>query len=208
MVEPKFFETIAPAYDFLTRLFMGGTYESMRKRMLNEDTSQMEILDLCCGTGYITNTIKAKRIVGLDMSDAMLARNARVKRDNKTLIKGNAYQMTFKEGEFDRVYNSSASHEFKLFSRLLQKSYDILKPGGKIVIFDICQPRNRVLSFFMNTFVRYAVERGIMFVHTKEEWAQLLKDAGFEVEELDTVRGLYIFAKAVKPRQGRLPQPA
>lgn len=206
MVEPKFFETIAPLYDFLTRLFMGGTYESMRKRMLAEDTSQMEILDLCCGTGYISNSIQAKRIVGLDQSDAMLARNAKVKRDNKTLIKGNAYQMPFKDAEFDRIYNSSASHEFKLFSRLLKKSYDILKPGGKIIIFDIFQPRNPVLSFFMNTFVRYAVERGIMFVHTKEEWRQLLIDAGFEVEELETVRGLYIFVKAVKPLSTKLPQ--
>jgi demethylmenaquinone methyltransferase/2-methoxy-6-polyprenyl-1,4-benzoquinol methylase len=206
MVEPKFFETIAPLYDFLTRLFMGGTYESMRKRMLAEDTSQMEILDLCCGTGYISNTIQAKRIVGLDQSDAMLARNAKVKRDNKTLIKGNAYQMTFKDAEFDRIYNSSASHEFKLFSRLLKKSYDLLKPGGKIIIFDIFQPRNPILSFFMNTFVRYVVERGIMFVHTKEEWRQLLVDAGFEVEELETVRGLYIFVKAVKPLNAELPQ--
>ena len=204
MVEPKFFETIAPLYDFLTRLFMGGTYESMRKRMLAEDTSQMEILDLCCGTGYICNTINAKRIVGLDMSDAMLAKNAKVKRDNKTLIKGNAYQVNFNDGEFDRVYNSSASHEFKLFSRLLQKSYQALKPGGKIIIFDIYQPRNRVLSFFMNTFVRYVVERGIMFVHTKEEWAQMLKDAGFEVEELETVRGFYIFVKAVKPLNAKV----
>lgn len=199
MVEPKFFEKIAPVYDFLTRLFMGGTYESMRKRMLNEDTSQMDILDLCCGTGYICNTIEARRIVGLDQSDAMLARNAKVKRDNKTLIKGNAYQMDFQPGEFDRVYNSSASHEFKLFSRLLDKSFEILKPGGKITIFDIYQPRNPILSLFMNTFVRYAVERGIMFVHTKEEWDKMLKEAGFVIEELEVVRGLYIFARARKP---------
>ncbi|MDV2988630.1 MAG: methyltransferase domain-containing protein [Dehalogenimonas sp.] len=199
MVEPKFFETIAPAYDFLTRLFMGGTYESMRKRMLNEDTSHMDILDLCCGTGYICNTIEARRIVGLDQSDAMLARNAKVKRENKTLIKGNAYQMDFKPEEFDRVYNSSASHEFKLFSRLIQKSYEILKPGGKLIIFDIYQPKNPILSFFMNTFVRYVVERGIMFVHTKDEWRKMLQDAGFIIEELDVVRGLYIFARVRKP---------
>jgi len=208
MVEPKFFETIAPLYDFLTRLFMGGTYESMRKRMLSEDTSQMDVLDLCCGTGYISNTIDARRIVGLDMSDAMLARNAKVKRPNKTLIKGNAYQMDFKAGEFDRVFNSSASHEFKLFSRLLNKSYDTLKPGGKIIIFDIYQPKNKLLSFFMNSFVRYVVERGIMFVHTKEEWATMLKEAGFEIEELEPVRGFYIFVKAVKPAIVPLPAAA
>lgn len=199
MVEPKFFETIAPFYDFLTRLFMMGTYDSVRKRMLKEDTSQLDVLDLCCGTGYISNTVIARRIVGFDMSDAMLARNARIKRPNKTLIKGNAYHMPFKDAEFDRIYCSSASHEFKLFSRLLKKGFEILKPGGYFTIFDIYQPKNRFLSLIMNTFVRHVVERNIMWVHTKEEWRQMLTEAGFEVEELDVIRGLYIYVRARKP---------
>ena len=198
MVEPKFFEVIAPVYDVLTRFFMGGTYESMRRRMLNENTSQLDVLDLCCGTGYISNTIDAKRIVGFDQSDAMLTRNARTKRPNKTLIKGTAYQMPFGDKEFDRIYCSSASHEFKLFNRVLKDCYRILKPGGRVVIFDICQPKNKFLSLFMNTIVRYVVERGIMFVKTKEEWRSMLEATGFKVEELEIVRGLYVFVRAVK----------
>ncbi len=198
MVEPSFFEKIAPYYDFLTRLFMMGTYDSVRRRMLNEDTSDFTILDLCCGTGYICNTIEAKKIVGLDMSDSMLARNAKVKRDNKTLIKGNAYQMPFTEPEFDRIYISSASHEFKRFEKILARSHQILKPGGKFVLFDIYQPKNWLLSLIMNTFVRHVVERGIMFVHTKEEWTNMLEDNGFKVEDMDIIRGFYIFIRAVK----------
>ncbi len=198
MVEPKFFEVIAPVYDVLTRIFMGGTYESMRRRMLNEDTSQMDVLDLCCGTGYISNKIDAKRIVGFDQSEAMLARNARTKRPNKTLVKGTAYQMPFTDQEFDRIYCSSASHEFKLFNRILKDCYRILKPGGKVVIFDICQPKNKVLALFMDTFVRYVVERGIMFIKTKEEWRSMLEEAGFKIEELVMVRGLYVYVRAVK----------
>ena len=198
MVEPSFFEKIAPYYDFLTRLFMMGTYDIVRRRMLNEDTSQLTVLDLCCGTGYICNTIEAKKIVGLDMSDSMLARNARVKRSNKTLIKGNAYQMPFTEPEFDRIYNSSASHEFKRFEKILARSHQILKPGGKFVLFDIYMPRNPFLRFVMNTFVRHVVERNIMFVHTKEEWQQMLEANGFKVEEMDIIRGFYIFIRAVR----------
>ena len=110
MVAPSFFEKIAPYYDFLTRLFMMGTYNSTRERMLDEDTSQFTVLDLCCGTGYISNKIKAKKIVGFDRSDRMLSLNARTKRDNKVLIKGSAYHMPFAEAEFDRIYCSSASH--------------------------------------------------------------------------------------------------
>jgi len=198
MVEPRFFEKIAPYYDFLTRLFMMGTYDSVRRRMLNEDTSHFTVLDLCSGTGYICNTIEAKKIVGLDMSDRMLALNARKKRPNKTLIKGDAYHMPFIEPEFDRIYNSSASHEFKRFEKILARCHQILKPGGKFVLFDIYMPRNRFLAFIMNTFVRHVVERNIMFVHTKEEWLKILEDNGFKVEEMDIIRGFYIFIRAVK----------
>ncbi|MEE8205063.1 MAG: methyltransferase domain-containing protein [Dehalococcoidales bacterium] len=198
MVEPSFFEKIAPWYDFLTRLFMMGTYNRVRERMLDEDTSQFTILDLCCGTGYICNTIKAKKVVGLDMSDRMLALNARAKRDNKILIKGNAYNMPFSGPEFDRIYCSSASHEFKRFGKILDKCHEILRPGGKFVLFDIYQPKNRLLSLIMNTFVKYVVERNLMWVHTKDEWRRMLKDAGFRAEELGTIRGFYIFIRAVR----------
>ena len=202
MVEPKFFEKIAPYYDFLTRLFMMGTYDSVRKRMLDEDTSQFTVLDLCCGTGYIGNKIDARKIVGLDQSERMLALNARVKRENKILIKGDAYNMPFSEAEFDRIYCSSASHEFKKFSKVLAKCHQILKGGGKLILFDIYQPKNRLLSFIMNTFVRHVVERNLMWVYTKEQWPRLLAEAGFRIEELKIIRGFYIFIRAVKASPG------
>ena len=198
MVEPSFFEKIAPYYDFLTRLFMMGTYDSVRRRMLNEDTSQFTILDLCCGTGYICNTIEAKKIVGFDMSDKMLALNAKKKRENKVLIKGNAYQMPFTDPEFDRIYNSSASHEFKRFEKVLTRCHQILKPGGKFILFDIYMPENRFLAFIMNTFVRVVVERNIMFVLTRDEWQKMLEENGFKVEEISIIRGFYIFIRATR----------
>jgi len=198
MVAPSFFEKIAPYYDFLTRLFMMGTYNSTRERMLDEDTSQFTVLDLCCGTGYISNKIKAKKIVGFDRSDRMLSLNARTKRDNKVLIKGSVYHMPFAEAEFDRIYCSSASHEFGKFPQILDRCHQILKPGGKLVLFDIYQPQNPFLSLIMNTFVRYVVEHNIMWVHTKEEWHKILQKAGFRVEEMDVIRGLYIFIRAVR----------
>jgi demethylmenaquinone methyltransferase/2-methoxy-6-polyprenyl-1,4-benzoquinol methylase len=198
MVEPSFFEKIAPYYDFLTRLFMMGTYDSVRRRMLNEDTSQFTILDLCCGTGYICNTIEAKKIVGFDMSDKMLALNAKKKRENKVLIKGNAYQMPFTEPEFDRIYNSSASHEFKRFEKVLTRCHQILKPDGKFILFDIYMPENRFLAFIMNTFVRVVVERNIMFVLTIDEWQKMLEENGFKVEEIGIIRGFYIFIRATR----------
>jgi demethylmenaquinone methyltransferase/2-methoxy-6-polyprenyl-1,4-benzoquinol methylase len=204
MVEPRFFDKIAPYYDFLTRFFMMGTYDSVRKKILCEDTRQFTVLDLCCGTGYISNKIDAQKIVGLDQSEHMLALNARVTKKNKILIKGNAYNMPFSEAEFDRIYCSTASHEFKKFSKVLDKCHQILKGDGKLILFDIYQPNNRLLSFIMNTFVRHMVERNLMWVYTKEQWARLLTEAGFRIEELKIIRGFYIFIRAAKESPGTL----
>jgi len=198
MVAPRFFEKVAPFYDFLTRMFMLGTYEGIRKRMLDEDTGKFTVLDLCCGTGYICNTIEAEKIVGIDMSERMLSINALKKRNNKTLIKSNAYHMDFPDEEFDRIYCTSASHEFKLFPRVLKKCHKTLKPGGKFLLFDIYQPKNPFYSLLVNTIYRYPVEHNIMWIYTKDQWRRLFEDCGFELEELESVRGVFIYARAVK----------
>ncbi|MEA2121306.1 MAG: 2-methoxy-6-polyprenyl-1,4-benzoquinol methylase, mitochondrial [Dehalococcoides mccartyi] len=199
MVAPSFFEKVAPVYEFLTRMFMLGTFESARDRMLNEDTSAFSVLDLCTGTGYIANKIEAKRIVGLDQSVQMMALNDRTKRPNKTLVRGNAYHLPFEAGEFERIYCSSASHEFKLFGKVLAECFRTLKPGGKVAVYDIYQPKNKFYSLIVNTIYRYPVEHNIMWVHTLEEWRKLLTEAGFEVEELEAVRGVFVFVRARKP---------
>jgi len=177
---------------------MLGTYQNIRKRMLDEDTTQFSVLDLCCGTGYICNTVNARKIVGLDMSEKMLALNIAKKRDNTTLMKVNAYHMDFPPDEFDRIYCSSASHEFKLFGRVLEKCYEILKPGGQFVLFDIYQPKNPFYSLIVNTIYRYPVEHNIMWTYTLEGWRQLFKEKGFHIEELAPVRGVFVYARVTK----------
>ena len=199
MCKPSFFEKIAPVYEVLTRMFMLGTFTSIRKRILAEDTSEMKVLDLCCGTGYITNSIEAKEIVGVDFSDAMLSVNAKKERPNKTLIKGNAYHLEgFEPGTFDRIYNTSASHEFKRFDMIIERAGSLLKTGGKFYIYDIYQSSNFFYKVVVNTVYRYIVERNFMWVHTKEEWIEMFTKAGFEIEKIDIKRGIFIYIVARK----------
>jgi len=199
MCKPSFFEKIAPVYEVLTRMFMLGTFTSTRKRILAEDTSEMKVLDLCCGTGYITNSIEAKEIVGVDFSDAMLSVNAKKERPNKTLIKGNAYHLEgFESNTFDRIYNTSASHEFKRFDMILERASNLLKLGGKFYVYDIYQSSNFFYKAVVNTIYRYIVERNFMWVHSKEAWIEMFNKAGFEIEELDIKRGVFIYIVARK----------
>jgi ubiquinone/menaquinone biosynthesis C-methylase UbiE len=198
MSAPKIFELITPYYDLLTRFWLMGTYERARDMMLNEDTREFTVLDLCCGTGYICNRINAKKIVGLDQSERMLAFNAGVKKENKTLIKGDAYNLPFSTNVFDRIYCANAVHEFKDLPQVLEKCHQILNPGGKLILFDVHQPKNWFLSLITNTLVRYVREQGFMWIHTKEQWKKLLSETGFRIEELKTISRFFIFIKAAK----------
>ena len=198
MSAPKIFEIITPYYDFLTRFWLMGTYDCARDMMLNEDTRDFTVLDLCCGTGYICNRINAKKIIGLDQSERMLAFNAGIKKKNKTLIKGDAYNPPFSTSVFDRIYCANAVHEFKNLSRVLAKCHQILNPDGKLILFDVHQSKNWFLSLITNTLIRYVREQGSMWVHTKEEWKKLLTETGFKIEELKTIRGFFIFIRAAK----------
>jgi ubiquinone/menaquinone biosynthesis C-methylase UbiE len=99
---------------------------------------------------------------------------------------------------FDRIYCANAVHEFKNLSKVLEKCHQILNPGGKLILFDVYQPKNWFLSLVTNTLVRYVREQGFMWIHTKEQWKKLLTQTGFKIEELKAIRGFFIFIRAAK----------
>jgi ubiquinone/menaquinone biosynthesis C-methylase UbiE len=61
-------------------------------------------LDVACGTGFLTRHLRGE-IVGLDQSDAMLA-VAREQAPNATFVQGDALDLPFEDGSFERVFTS------------------------------------------------------------------------------------------------------
>jgi len=61
-------------------------------------------LDVACGTGFLTRHLRGD-VVGLDQSDAMLA-IAREQAPHATFVQGDALELPFDDGEFDRVFAS------------------------------------------------------------------------------------------------------
>ena len=116
MTPPAFFNKIAKHYDLLTHLYMLGTYHHVRRRILkmHRDDSH-EVLDLCCGTGYISNSVSAKRVVGIDLSMPMLRINqGKQSQRNGTahLINGTIRTLPFQEDRFDEVYFTLCWHRW------------------------------------------------------------------------------------------------
>jgi ubiquinone/menaquinone biosynthesis C-methylase UbiE len=61
-------------------------------------------LDVACGTGFMTRHLRGE-VVGLDQSDEMLA-VASEQAPNATLVQGDALELPFQDGSFDRLFTS------------------------------------------------------------------------------------------------------
>ena len=61
-------------------------------------------LDIACGTGFLTRHLRGE-VVGLDQSDRMLS-VAREQAPGARFVQGDAFELPFADGEFDRVFTS------------------------------------------------------------------------------------------------------
>jgi ubiquinone/menaquinone biosynthesis C-methylase UbiE len=68
------------------------------------DLPPARTLDVACGTGFLTRHLRGE-VVGLDQSGAMLER-ARETVPDATFVEGDALELPFAEGEFDRLFAS------------------------------------------------------------------------------------------------------
>ncbi|MFQ5816119.1 MAG: class I SAM-dependent methyltransferase [Candidatus Hydrothermarchaeaceae archaeon] len=200
MVKERYFDKISKHYDFYTKLFMVGTYGRVRDRILSlRDSREELVLDLCCGTGYLTSGIKALQVVGVDLSTGMLSLNRKKEPVSKTIfLRGDAFNLPFVDEKFDSIYCSLATHEFSYIEPILSEAFRVLKRGGDFIIFDIFEPSFPISRFFVMYVVKYIAELGRMWVYTEEEWREMLKGVGFAGIDIDVLYKTSALIKAGK----------
>ena len=93
----------------------GGSFSGSERPGWNEELRKLQavvaalaparVLDLGCGTGFVTSQLRATLVVGLDPSGSMLAR-ARRRLPGVPLVRGEGLALPFASGAFDRVFVS------------------------------------------------------------------------------------------------------
>ena len=148
----QMFDRIAPRYDLLNhvlscnidRVWWNRTARRFRKVLAQPQAS---ILDICCGTGDMTLALlrhrppRAKPILAVDFSHAMLARGAAKFRDrNAVAIEADALHLPLPDNRLDLITTAFGFRNLANYQAGLQEFHRVLKPGGELGILDFSEP--------------------------------------------------------------------
>jgi SAM-dependent methyltransferase len=132
-------ETFFAGYSRLPRSIEGldGAPEWPSLRAMLPELDRRSVLDLGCGFGWFCRWARrsgAARVVGIDVSERMLAR-ARVETEDSaiTYARADLEQFTVSHAAFDLIYSSLAFHYIENLQGLLASVQTALLPGGRLV---------------------------------------------------------------------------
>lgn len=171
------------------------------------DVRGMDTVELGCGTGYVSSWLarRGARPVGLDNSGRQLA-TARTFQDGFgirfPLVHADAERPPFRYASFDLAISEYGAAIWCDPYRWIPEAARILRPGGKLVFLGHSYvamltfppedlPASERLQrdhFGMHRFDWPDADGAVEFALTHGDMIRLLRDSGFEVEDLVEVR--------------------
>jgi demethylmenaquinone methyltransferase/2-methoxy-6-polyprenyl-1,4-benzoquinol methylase len=159
MVEAMF-DRIAPRYDLLNRLLTLRLDQGWRRlalRLCGVGPDDL-LVDLGCGTGDMCALGRAAgaRVVGVDFAAGMLAR-ARVRGAADALVRGDACQLPLRAGSASVVTSAFALRNVVSIPALLHEAARVLRPGGRLALLEVDEPRHPLTRWGHALYFRRAV---------------------------------------------------
>lgn len=143
------FSTIAPRYDFITRIFSYGMDRRWKRRGVEMAAlpERAVVLDLASGTGDFSRLVAERlplaRSVAVDLTERML-RLAR-RRGIGDAVCADATLLPFPEHTFDCVFIGYGLRNFPDLNAALGEIERVTRAGGLLVTLDFFLPANAVL---------------------------------------------------------------
>jgi demethylmenaquinone methyltransferase/2-methoxy-6-polyprenyl-1,4-benzoquinol methylase len=176
------YQWLYDSISWLAALSVGGEQRFRQLALQNlHITSEMQVLDLCCGSGQATRYLleRSPHVTGLDASPRSIERSQH-NVPQAQFVEGWAEAMPFATHQFDRVHISAALHEMRpdQLRQILQEVHRVLKPGGQLAIVDFHSPTNPLFlpGLYLFLFL-FETETAWQFIQT--DLLALLQETGF-----------------------------
>ncbi len=181
----KMFDNIAFRYDFLNRFLTAGVDVRWRKKAILQlkKLQPQTILDVATGTGDVAllayRLLHPKQITGIDISDGMLALGReKIKKagfDNAIqLVNADSETIPFENNSFDAITVAFGVRNFEQLENGLSEMLRVLKPGGKLVVLEFSQPKNKLFKVACDIYNNIIVPgAGRLFAKNKEAYSYL-----------------------------------
>lgn len=165
------FDRIAGVYDLMNTAMTAGLHHRWRERTADraELAPGQSALDVCCGTGDLALELARRvgpegSVVGCDFSEPMLelARAKAARRRSGEGIRfewADALALPYEDGAFDAVSVGFGVRNLADLERGLAEMARVLRPGGRLAILEITQPRRPPLSTFFSLWFDRLVPR-------------------------------------------------
>jgi demethylmenaquinone methyltransferase/2-methoxy-6-polyprenyl-1,4-benzoquinol methylase len=151
------FDRIAGLYDAMNTVMTAGMHHRWRRRAadLAAVGPGSSVLDVATGTGDLALELSRRvgpegQVVGLDFSEAMLAR-ARSKASSASPVifeAGDALELPYPDDRFDAATVGFGARNFSDLQRGVSEMVRVVRPGGRVVILEITAPQRPPLSWF------------------------------------------------------------
>jgi demethylmenaquinone methyltransferase/2-methoxy-6-polyprenyl-1,4-benzoquinol methylase len=162
------FERIAGVYDLMNTAMTAGMHH--RWRELAADRADLspgdDALDVCCGTGDLAIALGRRcgpdgSVVGCDFSERMLElarRKAQPLGGSAPVFEwADALELPYDDRSFDAVTVGFGVRNLADIRAGIGEMARVVKPGGRVVILEITQPRRPPLSWFHALWFERAV---------------------------------------------------
>ena len=155
------FDRIAPVYDLMNRVMTAGLDGRWRRLTAEAAVHKGDrVLDAACGTGdlaFADLKAGAARVTGLDFSERMLDRARRKAVPQNGVfewIQGDMLELPFADAAFDAATVGFGVRNVADLELALRELRRVLRPGGRLAILEITQPRGPLKPFFTLWFDR------------------------------------------------------